>query len=205
MVRYTEWGYWNRFRWLRISDIFFLNILLFSFLWRSCSWCRSNKGGEGAWQEVSSESLMHHCPAWLYLDCLKGYFNSCHCHEIPRQCHTKEDTKNGRILMLLRCSEVLGSPGFRPEFIYFFLSILSASNIWGWYFVAPVDWGTCRCSVNGCMPITCQGHELMCLTHIDNEQYQQTFWTGLLSINLIYLLCFVPMALRLTNASIKYS
>lgn len=99
---------------------FFLNILLFSFLWRSCSWCRSNKGGEGAWQEVSSESLMHHCPAWLYLDCLKGYFNSCHCHEIPRQCHTKEDTKNGRILMLLRCSEVLGSPGFRPEFIYFF-------------------------------------------------------------------------------------
>lgn len=147
---------------------------------------------------------MHHCPAWLYLDCLKGYFNSCHCREIPRQCHTKEDTNNGRILMLLRCSEVLSSPGFRPEII-FFLSILTANNIWGWYFVAPVDWGTCRCSVNGCMPITCQGHELMCLTYIDNEQYQQTFWTGLLSINLINLLCFVPMALRLTNASIKYS
>lgn len=106
---------------------FFKHTLVF-FLWRSCAWCRSNKGGEGAWQEVSFESLMHHCPAWLYLDCLKGYFNSCHCHEIPRQCHTKEDTNNGRILMLLRCSEVLSSPGFRPEII-FFLSILTANNI----------------------------------------------------------------------------
>lgn len=75
--------------------------------------------GEGveAWWEVSSESLMHHCQACLYLDCLKS--NSCCCHKISRHCHTKEDTKNGRTLTFLHCSEMLSSPGFMPAISYF--------------------------------------------------------------------------------------
>lgn len=150
MARYTELRQWNHFRYLSIFENFFSPRLLL-FLWQSYAWCKSNKGGVEAWQELSSESLMHRCQVWLYLDRLKGYSNSCHCHKIPRHCHTKEDAKNGKTLMLLCCSEMLSSPGFMPAISSFFLSVLAASNIWDWYFVAQADQRVCRCSANRCL------------------------------------------------------